>query len=51
MGFDYFQGYFFAKPVVIQQKDIDINYALALTIYAQVMKQNPDINAIDVCFN
>ncbi|MBE0457914.1 HDOD domain-containing protein [Pseudoalteromonas sp. KG3] len=46
MGFDYFQGYFFAKPVVIQQKDIDINYALALTIYAQVMKQNPDINAI-----
>ena len=46
MGFDYFQGYFFAKPVVIQQKDIDINYALALTIYAQVMKEHPDINAI-----
>ncbi len=46
MGFDYFQGYFFAKPVVIQQRDIDINYALALTIYAQVMKEHPDINAI-----
>ncbi|KKK44340.1 hypothetical protein LCGC14_3167270, partial [marine sediment metagenome] len=46
MGFDYFQGYFFAKPLVIQQKDIDINYALALTIYAQVMKDHPDINAI-----
>ncbi|NMM42329.1 HDOD domain-containing protein [Pseudoalteromonas arctica] len=46
MGFDYFQGYFFAKPVVIQQKDININYALALTLYAQVMKEHPDINAI-----
>ncbi|CAM4343256.1 EAL and HDOD domain-containing protein [Pseudoalteromonas ostreae] len=50
MGFDYFQGYFFAKPVVIQQKDININYALALTLYAQVMKEHPDINAISRLF-
>ena len=50
MGFDYFQGYFFAKPTVIEQKDIDINYPLALSIYAQVMKEYPDINAITRLF-
>lgn len=50
MGFDYFQGYFFAKPVVLKQKDIDLNYALALAIYAQVMKKNPDINIITALF-
>lgn len=50
MGFDYFQGYFFAKPLLIQQKDIDMNHALALSIYAQAMKDNPDINAIAALF-
>lgn len=50
MGFDFFQGYFFTKPVVIKQQDIDLKYALALSIYAQVMKQNPDINIIAALF-
>jgi EAL and modified HD-GYP domain-containing signal transduction protein len=50
MGFDYFQGYFFAKPLVIEQKDIDMNHALALSIYAQAMKENPNINTIASLF-
>ena len=50
MGFDYFQGYFFAKPLVIKQKDIDMNHALALSIYAQAMKENPNINTIASLF-
>lgn len=50
MGFDYFQGYFFAKPTMHAQKDIDYNYALVIAIYAQVMKPSPDIKQITTLF-
>jgi len=50
MGFDYFQGYFFAKPTMHEQQDIDYNYALVVAIYAQVMKQSPDIKQISALF-
>ena len=50
MGFDYFQGYFFAKPTMHEQQDIDYNYALVVAIYAQVMKPSPDIKQISVLF-
>lgn len=50
MGFDYFQGYFFAKPTMYKQQDIDYNYALVVAIYAQVMKTNPDIKQITALF-
>jgi len=46
MGFDYFQGYFFAKPTMIKQNDIDYNYSLVVAIYAEIMKPSPDIKAI-----
>ncbi|KAA1153648.1 HDOD domain-containing protein [Pseudoalteromonas sp. FUC4] len=50
MGFDYFQGYFFAKPTMIQQNDIDYNYGLVVAIYAEIMKNSPDIKAISGLF-
>lgn len=50
MGFDYFQGYFFAKPTMHAQKDIDYNYALVIAIYSQVMKPSPDIKQITTLF-
>lgn len=50
MGFDYFQGYFFAKPTMHEQQDIDYNYALVVAIYAQVMKSSPDIKQISALF-
>ncbi|MCQ8820514.1 HDOD domain-containing protein [Pseudoalteromonas agarivorans] len=50
MGFDYFQGYFFAKPTMHEQQDIDYNYALVVAIYAQVMKPSPDIKQISALF-
>lgn len=50
MGFDYFQGYFFAKPTMHEQQDIDYNYALVVAIYAQVMKPSPDIKQISTLF-
>ena len=50
MGFDYFQGYFFAKPTMIRQKDIDYNYGLVMDIYAEIMKQSPDMKVISGLF-
>lgn len=50
MGFDYFQGYFFAKPTMHEQQDIDYNYAVVVAIYAQVMKPSPDIKQISALF-
>lgn len=46
MGFNFFQGYFFAKPRVIEQNDIEINYAIALLIYAEVLRPNLNIGKI-----
>ncbi|MCF7499847.1 HDOD domain-containing protein [Pseudoalteromonas sp. L1] len=51
MGFDFFQGYFFAKPTMIQQRDINYNYALVLSIYAEVMRPSPDINEVAGLFS
>ncbi|CAM4187015.1 EAL and HDOD domain-containing protein [Pseudoalteromonas byunsanensis] len=46
MGFHFFQGYFFAKPRVIQQNDIEINHAIVLLIYAEVLKPHMNIDKI-----
>jgi len=43
MGFNYFQGYFFAKPEVIKSKSIDISKSSLMNIYVEVMKP-------DFCF-
>lgn len=50
MGFNFFQGYFFAQPRVIEQNDIEINYAIALLIYAEVLRPNLNINKIAELF-
>ncbi|GAB0108931.1 EAL and HDOD domain-containing protein [Pseudoalteromonas distincta] len=46
MGFDYFQGYFFARPTMIKQTDINYNYGLVVAIYTEIMKQNPDLKVV-----
>ena len=51
MGFDFFQGYFSAKPKMIQHRDIDYNYALVLSIYAEVMRPDPNISEIAGLFS
>ncbi|MFP3355625.1 EAL domain-containing protein, partial [Pseudoalteromonas sp. SIMBA_153] len=37
-GFDYFQGYYFSRPAMIEQKDISCNYGLVIAIFSEVMK-------------
>ncbi len=50
MGFDYFQGYYFARPVMIEQKDMHYNYGLVIAIYSEVMKPDPDVKVITGLF-
>ncbi|ESP94428.1 MULTISPECIES: EAL and HDOD domain-containing protein [Pseudoalteromonas] len=50
MGFSFFQGYFFAKPTMIAQNDIEINYAIVMLIYAEALKPNMNIPKIAELF-
>lgn len=50
MGFDYFQGYFFAKPTMMKHNDIDYNYGLVVAIFAEIMGPNPDLTKIAALF-
>ena len=50
MGFHFFQGYFFAKPRVIEQNDIEINYAVAMLIYAEVLKPHMNMSRVAELF-
>jgi len=46
LGFDYFQGFFFEKPQVVQQKSLSPNRISKLTLLSEVHKKELDLNAI-----
>lgn len=45
LGYKYFQGYFFAKPVVIEGKKIDANYHSLIRLLT-LLESNPNINEV-----
>jgi EAL and modified HD-GYP domain-containing signal transduction protein len=49
LGFDYFQGYYFAKPAVIEKKKIDEGGAALLKLMRQMMDDS-DIEEIEKTF-
>jgi len=50
MGFDYFQGYFFCKPQIIEQSDVDSNQAAIMAIYNEVLRENLNYESISKHF-
>lgn len=42
LGFDYFQGYFFSKPVVIKSKALQSMYTQFLRVYKELNTEEPD---------
>ncbi|MCY7296376.1 EAL and HDOD domain-containing protein [Alteromonas sp. a30] len=40
MGFDFYQGFFFCKPEMMANKDIDTSHQIVLAVYAEVLKDN-----------
>lgn len=46
LGYKLFQGYFFAKPDIVQSKDIPANYALYFHIINLLNKETPNIREV-----
>ena len=46
MGYDYFQGFFFSKPVIYKQNDIGVLNTSILNIIHQLRTLDPDYNRI-----
>ena len=38
LGIEFYQGYFFCKPEIFSQNDIDVNCQIVLAVYAEVLK-------------
>lgn len=47
IGFDYFQGYFFAKPEVVSSKGIPTNHITKLNLVNELGKKNIDIQRLE----
>ena len=50
MGFDYYQGYYFCKPDVLEGKDIESSQHFLLSIYGEVMKDGFDYLKVERLF-
>ena len=46
MGYDYFQGFFFSKPVIYKQNDIGVLNTSILNIIHKLLTLDPDYNRI-----
>lgn len=40
LGFDYFQGYFFCKPQIVEQNDVSNNDNVLVAMYQEILKPN-----------
>ena len=50
LGFDFFQGYFFCKPKVIEQTDVDKNQAVLMAMYQEVLKKDVNYTKLSTYF-
>ncbi|WP_070963945.1 EAL and HDOD domain-containing protein [Vibrio sonorensis] len=50
IGFDYFQGYYFAKPELVEQKTISTSQVSILNLCKEVSKQEIDIKKLEEVF-
>jgi len=48
LGFKYFQGYFFCKPTILNDKPLPDNKASALRILSELQKEDIDIDSIEM---
>jgi EAL and modified HD-GYP domain-containing signal transduction protein len=48
LGFEYFQGYFFCKPTIINDKPLPDNKASALRILSELQKDDIDIDSVEI---
>ena len=46
-NYDYFQGYYFNKPILLKDKDMSINKRIYSMIMLELMKEDFDINTVE----
>jgi EAL and modified HD-GYP domain-containing signal transduction protein len=46
-GYDYFQGYFFARPSMIHRKEVPAQKLTCLLLLSEVQKPEPDVKRLD----
>lgn len=47
LGFQYFQGYYFSRPIVIQKKDFKVKNTTILKIMLEFLSEDVDINKLE----
>jgi EAL and modified HD-GYP domain-containing signal transduction protein len=47
LGFDYFQGYFFSKPELLRQKNLDVSKVTLLSLIAEVNKKDFSFSRVE----
>ncbi len=47
LGFDFFQGYFFSKPEIIQNKDLSASQLTMMQLIAQVNNEDFDVGSLE----
>ncbi|GGO73257.1 EAL and HDOD domain-containing protein [Bowmanella pacifica] len=50
LGFDFFQGYFFCVPEMVEHADIEAQHHMILAIYLEVLKPNFSYNKLALYF-
>ena len=50
-GFDFFQGYYFARPQMVKQRDCVARSALIMMIYSMTLKPNINLNKLSEVFS
>lgn len=50
LGFDYFQGFYFAKPAMVSATDANPEHVVLLTIYHEAMRPDPNVTKLDKLF-
>ncbi len=49
LGFQYFQGYFFCKPSMMETRDISGNKLIQMQLLSAVARPEFDFAAIEIC--
>ncbi len=47
LGFDFFQGYFFSRPEILQNKDLSASQLTMMQLIAQVNNEEFDVNSLE----
>jgi EAL and modified HD-GYP domain-containing signal transduction protein len=50
MGFDFFQGYYFCTPQIVEQKDINSNQSVVFAMYQETLKLDADYTKLSSFF-